>query len=229
MIEVRNTTNQEIILQGVLLREVGQPENSFEIPPLELRKWANDSAVIQSVSDGSVVVVLNGTDITEVSRAIGVLRGEGPVDDEGIPITTPFFRYESTLDGHFKGYQYTATKNTLSIFDELITTEIKVEAGWFEILDENAQVGDWIDFSVVDKDDVLGMFSALGLTVGNDVLEVGNLVRTEYVNPRSTDRCVFRVERPATVLPGLYFRVKYNSVGTVNDVDFKVTYQIYED
>lgn len=229
MIEVRNTTNQEIILQGVLLREVGQPENSFEIPPLELRKWANDSAVIQSVSDGSVVVVLNGTDITEVSRAIGVLRGEGPVDDEGIPITTPFFRYESTLDGHFKGYQYTATNNTLSIFDELITTEIKVEAGWFEILDENAQVGDWIDFSVVDKDDVLGMFSALGLTVGNDVLEVGNLVRTEYINPRSTERCIFRVERPATVLPGLYFRVKYNSLGTVNDVDFKVTYQIYED
>lgn len=149
-------------------------------------------------------------------------------DENGIAIQSPSFRYEEGLDGYFKGYKYTALPNTLNIFDEVVTTELKVEAGWYEVLDANSNIGDYIDFSVVDKDDVLGLFSGLGLTVGVDVLEVGNLVRTEYINPRNTGRTEFRVQQPATVLPGLYFRIKYNNIGLINNVNFKITYLVYE-
>lgn len=151
-----------------------------------------------------------------------------PVDSDGIPVSAPSFEYDFDLDGYFQGYLYTASAGVTSIFDELITTEIKLRAGWYEILDNNAVIGDYIDFSVVDKDDVLGLFGALGLTQGVDVLEVGNFVRTEYINPRNTGRSDFRVDGASTVFAGLYFRVKYVSTGA-NDVDFKASYLVYED
>lgn len=190
-------------------------------------------------TDGDSLTIVFGSELssgeeTTLTGLVGAHDGE-PVPEidltrtsEGHLITAPTFEYDFDLDGYFQGYLYTASAGVTSIFDELITTEIKLRAGWYEILDNNAAIGDYIDFSVVDKDDVLGLFGALGLTQGVDVLEVGNFVRTEYINPRNTGRSDFRVDGASTVFAGLYFRIKYVSTGA-NDVDFKVSYLVYED
>ncbi|MBW2170305.1 MAG: hypothetical protein JRG69_13815, partial [Deltaproteobacteria bacterium] len=113
-------------------------------------------------------------------------------------------------------------------FDELVTTEKKLRGGSYETFGVDAVVGDIVEFAVVDKDDVLGLFGMLGLTVGIDVLELRKYVRKEYVNPSAFGRRqVFEGNSAFAVIAGLYLRSVYESNGSV-DVVFKVNMLAYE-
>jgi hypothetical protein len=147
---------------------------------------------------------------------------------EGKQVTAPTFEDTGGIHPQWRGHKYTATKDSTNIFDEKITIEKHIRGGWYELLDDNAVVGDYIEFAVVDKDDVLGLFAGLGLEVGVDVLELKKYVKTEYVNPSGAhERQLFMAKSTFVIAAGLYLRTIYESVGTSNDVAFKVVTLAY--
>jgi hypothetical protein len=83
-----------------------------------------------------------------------------------------------------------------------------------------------VEFALVDKDDVLGLFAAYGLTVGVDVLELGKFVITMYV-PEGSFQDNMSVEAPVSVMAGLYLRLIYHSVGTTDPI-IAPTYKWHE-
>lgn len=152
----------------------------------------------------------------------------GPTTPDGRPVQAPSFEDTGGLNPRWEGHLYTVTAGALNFFDEQITTERQLRGGWYEILNGNSVIGDYVEQSVIDKDNVLGLFSLYGLTVGQDVLELKKYVKTEYVNPITAgQRQVFAVSSTFTLIVGLYLRVAYNSVGS-NDIQLKVTTLAYE-
>ncbi len=146
-----------------------------------------------------------------------------PVNADGIPVTVPGFEDTGGLHPQWHGHLYTATAGATSFFDELVTVEKQLRGGWYELMDNNAVVGDYIEESVIDKDDVLGLFATYGLTVGTDILELKKYVKTEYVNPStSNQRQIFLAGSTFVIVAGLYTRTAYVSVG-ITDVQLKVT------
>ena len=151
-----------------------------------------------------------------------------PTDDEGNPIQAPAFENTGGLHPLWHGHLYSVTAGATNIFDELVTTEKRLRGGWFMLMDANAVVGDYIEESVIDKDDVLGLFATYALTVGVDVLELKKYVRTEYVHPKMEGvRQEFQANSVFTVVAGLYTRTIYESTGG-NDLQIAVTPFGYE-
>lgn len=150
-----------------------------------------------------------------------------PKNSDGAPVNAPTFEDTSGLAPQWEGHMYTANAGATNIFDEVVTTEKRLRGGWYELLDSNAVVGDYVEFSVVDKDDVLGLFALLGLTVGVDVLELRKYVKKDYVNPTNKARQPFVGNSAFPVIVGLYLRSMYVSIGSV-DVVFKVNMLAYE-
>ena len=147
---------------------------------------------------------------------------------DGNPIAAPAFEDTGGLNPKWKGYKYTATADAINIFDELVTIEKALRGVWYELLDGNASADDFIEFSVVDKDDTLGLFDGLGLTVGEDVLELNKYVETEYINPTTAgSREVFMANSTFVVVDGLYLRTVYDA-STGSDRAFKVVQLAYE-
>lgn len=151
---------------------------------------------------------------------------------DGLHIYAPSFEWDGDLNGRWKGQRYVASAGVLNIFDELITSEVKLRGGWYELLDDptipKATNQDYIEFSVVDKDDVLGLFSTYGLTVGEDVLEISKFVVKDYINPYHNNREMFNVSSASTIVAGLYMRTYYYSNGA-QDVTFKRIIHYYEE
>lgn len=207
-----------------------QPGNYYALEALEEAKWANDSQVLTDIGNGTLVIANDdsgSSDISDVSEAINYLKGRGPVNEDGFPVIAPSFEDTGGLTTVWKGYQYTALPGTMNCYDQAVTTQIKVRGGWYELLDDNANIGDYVEFSIVDKDDVLGLFSTYGLEVGVDILEIKKFIRTEYVSPVTKGRQDFTSDGATTVMAGLYMRVCYMNTGT-EDVQFKVVEKHHE-
>lgn len=152
-----------------------------------------------------------------------------PQTPEGRPVMAPTFEDTSGLHPQWQGRKYVATAGATNIFDELVTSERQLRGGWYELMDSPAKavVGDYVEFSVVDKDDTLGLFSGLGLTVGQDVLELQKYIRNEYVIPFRQAREVFLAKSVWEIVSGLYLRTIYESTGAEN-VEFKVVTLAYQ-
>lgn len=207
-----------------------QPGEYYLLEGFEKPRWQNNSQLLSDIGSGIAIVARNSSgseDITDVSSAIDFLRGELPKNEDGLPIVAPTFEETQGLTVVWKGSLYIATAGALNIFDEAVTTQIKVRGGWYELMDTNAVVGDYIEFSIIDKDDVLGLFTTYGLTVGVDVLELKKFIRKEYVNPNIYMRQEFASDGASTVYAGLYIRIAYLSTGA-NDVQFKVMEKYHE-
>lgn len=207
-----------------------QPGEYYLLEGLEKPRWQNNSQLLSDIGSGIAIVARNGSgseDIIDVATAIDFLKGELPKNVDGLLIVAPTFEEHQGLTVVWKGSLYTATAGALNIFDEVVTTQIKVRGGWYELMDANAVVGDYIEFSIIDKDDVLGLFATYGLTVGVDILELKKFIRKEYVNPSIHVRQDFNSEGASTVVAGLYMRVTYLSTGS-NDVQFKKMEKYHE-
>jgi len=85
MIVLTNTTPNEIIVMERLFRESGENDDSYEIPVLRIPEWANSSAILSYIADGSLSLSLNQTVISDVNRAINTLKGIGPKQVENLP------------------------------------------------------------------------------------------------------------------------------------------------
>lgn len=172
-------------------------------------------------------------DVARKDDALALIIGVETVPElkrtpDGRPMFAPTFEETGGIHPKWEGGLYTATAGALNFFDRYVDTEKQLRGGWYEIMDANAVVGDYIEQSVVDKDDVLGLFALYGLTVGQDVLELKKYVLTEYVNPATAgSRQYFGASSTFTLTAGLYLRTAYFSTGT-NDVRVKVTTLAYE-
>lgn len=197
----------------------------------EATKFAQDDKVNQHLwSDPAKILISNGIqDFTDKNIGDNWLKGNSNRDSSGNPIIAPTFEYDEDLNGVWQGFKYIATAGVLNIYDEVVTTELKLRGGWYEILDITTKAvdGDYIEFAIIDKDDVLGLFSTYGLTVGVDILELSKFVRTDYINLNSNHRQEFTSNAASNIVAGLYFRIYYNSIGQ-DDVNFKIVLKYHE-
>ena len=138
--------------------------------------------------------------------------------DGGIVVGQTYGATQETATWKRRKHQAAAGQTTF--FDIAITTEIRLRGGAYKIDNINdVHSDDYVEFSVIDKNNILGLFSLYGLTVGVDVLELHKFVRTEYI-----DEDGFEFGRNSwsafLVYPGLYLRIAYNSFGS-SDINFK--------
>jgi hypothetical protein len=103
------------------------------------------------------------------------------------------------------GLKFTATLNTTTNYDKLMTKAYGMHAGVMFI--KNSTFGDYLNVQIIDKDNVLGY--------GN------NVVLKQYINEwyvwegRAELHNLTVGDLPAA---GLYLRLIYNSVGTTGNV-----------
>lgn len=109
----------------------------------------------------------------------------------------------------------TAGQTTFVDFE--ITTELELKGGIYGILNfDDIHKDDYIEASLIDKDNILGLFSLYGLTPGVDILELDKFLKTWH--PKYFNR-VERFMADLGVLPmiiGLYLRFAYNSSGSTD-------------
>lgn len=142
----------------------------------------------------------------------------------GALVTAPTYsQYEE--DAAFKGIMLDAPANQTSFHDLEITTQIYIEGGYF--WSDGGNRGDYVEVSVVDKDDVLGLFTQLNLTVGVDVLELDKFVETMYLKPGGMEFSLVQTSDIAQVMAGLYIRTKYENTGA-NAGTVSVLYKWFE-
>jgi hypothetical protein len=168
----------------------------------------------------------NDTDVTDFEETYKA-TANGPLEPKtqaGQPIVTTSAYAFVAEHTSFKGFLYEVEAGSHSIFDVQLTDQIYLQGGSWWI--RGATKGDYLEFGVVDKDDVLGAFGPYGLTVGVDVLELGKYVRTFYPSPGDSED-TREVKAPAHVMAGLYLRLIYHSVGSTN-VDISPTYYWHE-
>lgn len=109
-----------------------------------------------------------------------------------------------------------ATSSAVSFHDIQITTEVRIRGGeWFVQNFENVHENDFIELSIVDKDDSLGLFSLYGYTVGIDIIELAKFIKTSYIFKQER---IFKEEmlNSFPVVTGLYLRMAYTSYGNTN-------------
>lgn len=146
-------------------------------------------------------------------------------DENGDPVYAPGY---SAIDdsGRFLGDSFCASGLATTIHDFKIENDLRLEgAHWWS---QGHEWGDFADFAVVDRDNVLGLFDYYGLEEG-DVLELKKYVRHIPLPPK--DCCDFYqedffVDNPAFICSGLYLRCVYDNNGTT-DTYIGIVYQTY--
>lgn len=148
------------------------------------------------------------------------------LNSNGQEVTAPnAFLYFDDLLHQQASIKHVALQGQITIFDLKITEEIKLSGGEVWVMDSSqANVGDedYVEFSIVDKDDVFGLFAVLGLTPGVDVLEVTKFVYHEYLKKGNSyySDLASNVPGSASVMQGLYRREVFHSINSTGDIEF---------
>jgi hypothetical protein len=122
------------------------------------------------------------------------------------------------------GYKFNMPASGLSIHDIEITTQVLVQGGtfWVDVEGED----DYAEFSVVDKNNVLGLFSLFGLTPGEDVLELKKFITKMYMHKGFNNKSIMAsVVTP--VVSGLFLRNYYYNSSS-SPVKVGMSYVWYE-
>jgi len=112
-----------------------------------------------------------------------------------------------------------------NFFDIQISKSKCLRGGRYIILNpSDVNENDYIEFSIIDKDDVLGLFQVYNVPEGG-FLELTKFVKKWWVY--NTPVYEFKSESYNKVLQGLYIRIGYKSHGTV-DIKLQGTLQWIE-
>lgn len=215
MITLTNTTDEEIIVADNLFRESGSANDSYEIPAITLFKWANDSGVIAKIADGSLLLSLNGQDITNVSEAIDVLKGVTPkkVESTNQPFAAKVLPNGKKIYRRVHGISATLDSATTTIDYIVPYTECKILG--LEIL--NGKIGDTANFKVLD--------TAAGTLTG-----VPNYLLNQFgfdvnIRPESAN---YPSKYDADLFVGLVLRVVYASVVEDPERTIYINFDLHE-
>jgi len=188
-------------------------------------KWSEDgeNAPTKCPNDTSHVIDTTKTAIVEIVDQPKTLS-------DGILIVSPTYGF-TPEDARWKGALFKAIGGETTFFDQKITTEIRLQGGLYNILnyvnvgwDSTNLLRDFVEFSIIDKDDVLELFDDYDLTPGEGILELVKFVENAYV----LEQEIFLDKYGAfPVTAGLYFRIAYNSVGISPDNDIFLNTRFY--
>jgi len=118
--------------------------------------------------------------------------------------------------------KFKALKGQTTFFDIEITTEKRLAGGDFEIKNPTSvNENDYMEFSIVDKNNVLGLFQTYGLKPGIDILELHKFIRTAYIPKNGIKDFYSHLGCTFAVYAGLFLRISYSSFGTT-DINFNV-------
>lgn len=203
--------------------------------------WAGTALVVYEtvvqgldVTDFNTNYLPNATAALSRDDAIALIIGVNQAKYHDQPHVDPI--YKSVIsspthghfdeDAHFKGFFLSASGiDTDTFLDHRIQAEIYVHGGWYWT--DGGVVGDYAEFSVVDKDDVLGYFAYFGLVSGVDVLELGKYVESLYLKPGGDTTTHLETPTTAPVFEGLYMRTKIHTTSET-PVHLGVTYLWFE-
>jgi hypothetical protein len=204
----------------------------------EIRASTIVTALAGSSTSGDTCTItfkdaLSVGDKTTLDGVVAAHQGEptqkvSNFDAAGNPIYAPSFESTMGVSPIWQSYLYNATNSVTSTFDTELSEEVKLRGGSYEICTSPITGTHVVNFMIVDKNDVLGLFAGLGLTPGVDELIVKHYIRDEYVNINSVGQTkTFSANSVSTLVAGLFLRTTYNNQ-SLDDVEFKVTYIYYE-
>lgn len=182
------------------------------------RVFAVDSGVEYSTVLYKAPITVGGLDSTEEAantadfEAHYKVLANFPIGNRNYPFSTPDFVFNGS------GILATAAKNSTTNVDFKIPGAL----GTFQylngavIITDKAVFGDWAGAVVVDVDNLLGYGAGFVLA---------NYVTRWYINPsKAMD---IETSYAGKVPAGMYIRVVYHSVGTVDDVGIAINYRLH--
>jgi len=185
-----------------------------------------------------------------------ILKGENR-DEFGNLTFAQTFPYLYKTANIRKCYKFIAQPNSTTFFDILVTSEIRISGGNIWVRNpEDLTDEDYVEFSIIDKDDILGAFvlicsdcgtmrtpeevmmpckncnSQNRMQVGQGVLELKKFVRTEYFikSPGDTGKASFEPSsiHGDLIYKGLYMRPAVTTE-SATPLDIVVRISFYEE
>ena len=189
---------------------------------------SSDSVILNGIVDSHINSPLPENTIESI-----IISGNR--DDFGNIIFTPALDDSMGFTPKKKMYKHSVVAGQTNIFDVQVTTERRINGGEYWVSEgytSNVHVDDYVEFSIVDKDDILGLFNYYGLIQGSDILELSKFVITDYVqkgNPITGyhAQCFEGITGTSKVYQGLYYRIIYESCGN-DDLNFLDRIYYYE-
>jgi len=143
-------------------------------------------------------------------------------DKEGRQVFAPSFFYKDNMNTIQESHKRVIDPDEINIFDIQVKHACKLYGGEYWISEEtanNVHSNDYIEMSIIDKDDILGFFSTYGLDKSKgDILELTKFVVREYVKKGNKldgyyGDLVSGVNGVSDIPVGLYIRIYYFSHG----------------
>lgn len=191
------------------------------------RKFSIDSGYYIVLQDGMAVYSCSifGADKTEYDSDYASIERKAHIYDEfGLEVISPSLDDVRGFYPKKQMYKETVIAGQVNIFDHAVSVEKRICGGEYWIPDSDTSkvhVDDFIEFSIVDKNDVLGLFTQYGLVVGVDVLELSKFVINDYVKKGNAAEGYHSqlwegIKGTNKVIAGLFYRVAYDSSGANN-------------
>lgn len=141
-------------------------------------------------------------------------------DNKGNLIVVSDFSDDGRMPGKIT-YRMTSPSNYPSFLDVKMDEDTRLSSGEMWILNSTIQYvteNDYVEMSIIDKDDILGLFSYYGVPAGG-VIELSKFVKTNYVKHGNADdgyytKISFTKEIATAIRKGLYVRIGYYSDST---------------
>lgn len=168
------------------------------------REISNVSIVFKNTLSTSEETLLNDL----VNNHIGTPLENLAFNELGQQIVAPTFLHVSQK-ARLQGFPMEIEPDTVGILDIEVTTQLLVQGGQFWV--QNSEAGDQVSFSVVDKNNILGLHTLYSLPLGTP-LELVRYVK-DYQLPTAT---IWQdnIDMPtvADVAQGLFLRVIYEAI-----------------
>jgi len=151
---------------------------------------------------------------------------------DGYPIISPTLETAKGMYPKKEQFRNTVSSGQINMFDVEVTTEREICGGeyWAIVNNRNdVHIDDFVEFSIIDKNDVLGYFVYYGLTVGVDILELSKFILSDYIKKgwngyEYYTQCFEMIKGTSGVVPGLFYRAQVESFGTI---DYNFWWRIY--
>jgi len=157
-----------------------------------------------------------------VASHSGVPLPQGSTDTDGNPVFAPTFMH-ATHRARAMGYRFSAPANQSTIHDVEVTTQILIQGGQFWAKGSDGY--DYADFSVVDKNDTLGLHTLYSIPLGTPI-ELIKYVNAYQIPGGEIWHDSIQMPTVAPVRSGLFLRCTYHNVSNVN-VEAGILYRWY--
>jgi hypothetical protein len=131
-----------------------------------------------------------------------------PKNEEGMPIYAPSFLHASA-QARLAGYAISCDADSTAILDIEVTEQLLVQGGQFWC--EGSMRGDLAQFSVVDKNDVMGLHTLYSIPLGTPI-ELVRYVKDYRLPTSALWKEDIIMPTVAPIAPGLFMRTIVEAV-----------------